>query len=227
VLYNFDKIIYNESQEDKMFIYALRDPRDNEIRYIGITNNLSRRLSWHIRKSKTLHRYSSRWIKGLTDAGYSPLIEILETVELQSEAYAAEKRWIQCGIEQGWQLTNHTEGGEGTPGLHWTDKQKQAFSEQKKGSKFTDAHRAALSFAQKERLERGESHVRTGMKHSQETKEKQRNAKLGKKMSNESKQKHSEQSKSSWKDPDIRARRIAGLKAYWDKKRQDKSDATE
>jgi hypothetical protein len=210
-----------------MFIYALRDPRNNEIRYIGITNNLKRRLGWHIRKSKELHRYSSRWIKGLIDAGHAPIMETLEAVESQSEAYAAEKRWIQYGIEQGWRLTNHTEGGEGTPGLHWSDEQKQAFSEQKKGSKFTDAHRAALSFAQKERLERGESHVRTGMKHTSETKEKQRKVKLGKKMSDESKLKHSERSKNDWKDPEIRAKRIAGIKAYWNLKRQEKSDGTE
>lgn len=173
-----------------------------------------------MRKSKTLHRYSSRWLKGVMDAGYAPIMETLETVESQSEAYAAEKRWIQHGIEQSWKLTNHTEGGEGTPGLHWTDEQKQAFSEQKKGEKFSDAHRASLSFAQKERLERGESHVRTGMKHSPETIEKMRQAKIGKKMSDESKEIHRQQSINSWKDPEIRARRLEGQRIAFAKRKE-------
>lgn len=203
-----------------MFIYALRDPRDNEIRYIGITNNLKRRLGWHMRKSKELHRYSSRWIKGLIDAGHAPLIETLEIVDSQSEAYAAEKRWIQHGIEQGWRLTNHTEGGEGTPGLHWTDEQKQAFSEQKKGAKFSDAHRAALSLAQKERLERGEPHVRTGLKHSPETIEKMRLAKIGKTMPDETKEIHRQQSINSWKDPEIRAKRLEGQRIAFAKRKE-------
>lgn len=35
-------------KQNMAFIYALLDPRDNKIRYIGKTNYLNSRYSWHI-----------------------------------------------------------------------------------------------------------------------------------------------------------------------------------
>lgn len=42
----------SEILQDKAFIYGLKDPRDNVIKYIGKTNRLKHRLSQHLKNIK-------------------------------------------------------------------------------------------------------------------------------------------------------------------------------
>lgn len=200
-----------------MFIYGLKDPRTDEIRYIGKTNDCAIRLHYHRTHCKTGRTHKDNWLVGLKTAGYEPDMVILEETETDAQAYEREQHWIAYGREQGWKLTNHTDGGEGTLGYQWTDEQRTAFSQKKKGTTFTDEHRAALSFAQKERLER-EPHVRQGMRHSPESVEKMRQAHTGKPL-NADHAKRSADRAAEWADPEIRARRIAGLKAYYERRK--------
>lgn len=200
-----------------MFIYGLKDPRTDEIRYIGKTNDCVVRLKYHRGHCKTGTTHKDNWLVGLKAAGYEPDMVVLEETQTDPQAYEREQYWIEYGRHQGWRLTNHTDGGEGTPGYRWTDEQRAAFSAKKKGVKFSDEHRAALSFAQKERLER-EKHVRKGVKHKPESIEKMRQSHTGKKLNADHQQRSTNRS-NEWNDPEIRARRMAGIKAYWDNRK--------
>lgn len=58
-------------------IYALLDPRNKAVRYIGKANNAQKRLKTHL--SDCLKRKSPvcLWVKELLDAGMKPTLEIL------------------------------------------------------------------------------------------------------------------------------------------------------
>jgi group I intron endonuclease len=195
------------------YVYALIDPRDNRIRYIGTTNDMEVRLKYHLGHLKTNRTHKSNWLLGLLSDGFTPLVKILETLDSEEEAFRRETFWISYGHRQGWALTNHTDGGEGAPGYKWTDEQRQKFSQKKKGSRFTDSHRKSLSDAQKLRLET-KPHVRTGKTHTEESKAKMANTKRGKK-SNYAPERRSVDREREWRDPEIRARRSEAIRLKW------------
>lgn len=97
-------------------IYALVDPRSNEVRYVGwTTNTLYVRLRRHICDSvRKRCTYKDRWVASLIDIGVRPLIEVLETGSGKGHG-EAEKRWISYFKNSGAKLTNHTDGGDGAP----------------------------------------------------------------------------------------------------------------
>ena len=57
-------------------IYALTDPRDDMIRYVGYTSrNISMRLKEHVSDKSPCHR--THWIQGLIRDGVRPTIMVL------------------------------------------------------------------------------------------------------------------------------------------------------
>lgn len=94
------------------FIYALIDPRDNAIRYIGKANDPQHRFQVHIRSCEKEATHKGRWIKGLKLLNLAPLLKIVEEIPFdrwkEREAY-----WIQYYHSQGAPLTNGTAGGDG------------------------------------------------------------------------------------------------------------------
>ena len=93
-----------------VYIYALCDPRDDAIRYVGRTVNLKDRYRNHLKAKWNTHRCC--WIKGLKEIGLRPKMIILETV-VESECRDAEMWWIGHLRETGCDLTNHSDGGDG------------------------------------------------------------------------------------------------------------------
>ena len=94
-------------------VYALKDPRNDKVRYVGVTREpLWRRLSNHISEKEKTHK--SCWIKSLLNDGVRPTIELLADVDnsLRSEA---EIGWIKFFRQIGADLVNSTDGGEGSP----------------------------------------------------------------------------------------------------------------
>lgn len=87
---------------DAVHIYVLRDPRSNEVRYVGATTNPEHRLFSHIhlaREYEAKQREKGEWIRELLAIGKKPIIETIEIVE-RSKAYDAETKWIEHYCER-------------------------------------------------------------------------------------------------------------------------------
>lgn len=103
----------------KIYIYQLIDPKNNEVRYIGKTvQDPKYRLYSHISVSKTGRKkdHTHSWIKSLLKINKMPIIKVIEeTFDINREIY-----WINYYTRNGFNLTNHTVGGEqGTLGATW------------------------------------------------------------------------------------------------------------
>lgn len=83
---------YWGSLTEPVVIYALVDPRDQTVRYIGITSkSLEQRLNEHLR-SPSNHR-TARWFGQLRASGQTPLIQGLASASYK-DWEALEIRWI-------------------------------------------------------------------------------------------------------------------------------------
>lgn len=95
-------------------VYALVDPRDQAVRYVGLSQNVHKRYAAHLviseRPNKTL------WIKELMQAGTPPALTVLETNLSRKEAEAKEGQWIQHYLDQGYALLNLSKNRKVKPG---------------------------------------------------------------------------------------------------------------
>ena len=87
------------------YIYALIDPRDDAVRYVGCAGDIDKRLGEHMR-SKSLGLPKYRWLAELKQCGLSPRLEILETVEGYLPTFAREEYWVKKLMGSGAPLTN-------------------------------------------------------------------------------------------------------------------------
>jgi hypothetical protein len=108
---------------DKITIYGLFDPVNDQCRYIGRTSqSLSRRLYQHIRRARKNVNSKSEWINSLLREGLKPSIKIIELVNIY-EWQEAERFWIELLHQFGFNLTNLDKGGRGGTRSHtiqWT-----------------------------------------------------------------------------------------------------------
>lgn len=95
------------------YLYILRDPNTNEVRYVGKTGNPKVRLSTHIRAAK-YHARNPRetWIHGLILNGQEPAMEILE-IHPEGTWESRERFLIDFYRQEGYNLTNVAIGGYG------------------------------------------------------------------------------------------------------------------
>lgn len=85
-------------------VYALVDPRDEQVRYVGYTKQaLNLRLTGHM-CDKT-GRKKSEWIAELKELGLRPQIIELEKTDMDSSD-EMEHKWALYFLEQGANLTN-------------------------------------------------------------------------------------------------------------------------
>lgn len=126
-------------------VYALIDPRDSSVRYVGVTtSSLHRRLTQHISDVRRLSGRKTDWLKELLGAGIKPSIKPLETGDGISWI-AAEKHWILHYSSA--VLYNASPGGK-MPSLEG----RAAISRKLKGVPKTPEMRAKLSAAMKGRV---------------------------------------------------------------------------
>lgn len=71
-------------------IYALIDPRDCAVRYVGKAKNSAARLLTHLRDAKSRRTPVYIWIRELRALGMTPVVEVLHVV--------AEDQW--CAVER-------------------------------------------------------------------------------------------------------------------------------
>jgi len=92
------------------FIYALKDPRTNIIRYIGKANEPYKRYKNHLNKCRDKNTHKRNWINSLREEKLKPVLEILEEVSIDKwKDYERMyiKKYIDCD------LMNYTDGGDG------------------------------------------------------------------------------------------------------------------
>lgn len=91
-------------------VYALTDPRTNDIKYVGVTSNMQERLARHLKREDKGKK--SDWIQELQELGLQPQMEILEQVSLSDDPFAREQYWIQYCRQEGYTLFNRKPGTE-------------------------------------------------------------------------------------------------------------------
>ena len=107
----------------KTYIYGLLDPDTKIIRYVGKSDCPKTRLSNHIQTSKKSKTHKSNWINLLIKNKKKPELVILEEVDFD-DWEEREKYWINKYKNEGNDVTNFTNGGEGSEKIHFIDKDK-------------------------------------------------------------------------------------------------------
>lgn len=74
------------------YIYALIEPKTETYKYIGVSNNPSRRLTEHCRYPSNAKK--ERWINHLANKGLLPEVIILKSTKRKDLALQLEKKYI-------------------------------------------------------------------------------------------------------------------------------------
>lgn len=91
--------------EGQNAIYALIDPTDHLVYYVGQTRKPRGRLVQHL----TMRHYKGTkavWLRRLEQQGQRPHMQILELVKGAEAALAKEQEWICLFVEKGMPLLN-------------------------------------------------------------------------------------------------------------------------
>jgi hypothetical protein len=129
-----------------IYIYVLKDPESNEVRYIGKTKRtLKYRLQRHLTDTDKNHKVN--WIQSLKNKNLIPLIESIEVV---TDSTWAEREvfWIEHYNSLGCNLTNSHAGG--ISGHNPTAETRAKISAAKKGTMISHETRIKMSTARKE-----------------------------------------------------------------------------
>ena len=96
------------------FIYILQNPVTLETKYIGKSNNPKKRFSHHCSVGYKSNNKTGNWLKSLKKLNLKPLMTIID--ETEGNWQDLESYWISQFRTWGFNLTNHTNGGEGVYG---------------------------------------------------------------------------------------------------------------
>jgi hypothetical protein len=132
-----------------VYIYGLKCPHSGAVRYIGKSNNPSKRLRAHIYGAMrhVYNHHAARWIRKLQESGLRPELRILELVPAGKDWRAAERDWIKRALDLGWPLTNSTAGGEGLDYLNPSDELAFRQNHRKAMRRFAQTSRGKAAFA--------------------------------------------------------------------------------
>lgn len=130
-------------------IYVLKDPRTDEIRYVGVTvQSLKARLSGHIcesRKKIKKKTHKLNWIRSLLDHGLEPVIESVETGTGDDAWPDRERFWIAHYRAILPNLTNDCDGGIGSLNHTVTEEQRINMSLSRNGAKRSAEAKARMA----------------------------------------------------------------------------------
>lgn len=100
-----DKLAFTEVPALEYWVYALVDPRNNEIRYIGATKNIHTRQGIHQRVTRSAAKNVREWAEALQSEGAVPRMVLLERVD-PACMETVEHQWIDKCLALGARLTN-------------------------------------------------------------------------------------------------------------------------
>jgi len=156
-------------------IYGLLDPRNGELRYVGKSTSGFRRVRNHTAVSNLKpSTKKNNWIKSLLSQGLAPKGVVLEECSNRDSLPELEKLAIAHYRSQGFDLLNHTDGGEGTCGRVMPEESRKRIAEAMGSRVISDETRKRMSEGQRGR-------VRTDM--DLEVIEKLKKSRIGKKNS--------------------------------------------
>jgi len=164
-------------------IYALFSTRNPEdYRYVGLTMyKMQLRMHQHkSRMNKNSKSYVHKWWRKEIADGYSVDYKILHVVQEHESINELEKQYITQFLNEGYRLTNLTEGGEGAPGYRFSDEQKQAQSIRnkelhQKNPEIKEKIKASLQKYQEEHPEEVAAQAEAGRKWAEEHPEHRKN----------------------------------------------------
>lgn len=135
-------LCYSRSMSNRPWeIYSLTDPRTLEVRYIGVTFRGKARLCEHIsRAARGGKTHRDCWLRSLIAAGLRP---IHGTMERGSGDGWPEREQFWIATHKAT-LTNHTDGGEGSPGYVPTPELRRKWSALRLGVPYAFGRRAAM-----------------------------------------------------------------------------------
>jgi hypothetical protein len=105
--------MYDWSKQPRFIIYALTDPRTDEIRYIGRSSTGMGRPLEHRSRVMREKTHKAAWVRSLIRKGLSYGFVVLKKCSDLEESIESEKEFILLHRLFGARLTNHTSGGEG------------------------------------------------------------------------------------------------------------------
>lgn len=138
-------------------IYALVDPRNDEVRYVGQTTYGETRFGQHGMEAflkQSERTYKTRWIRKLHRLGLNYKAAVLEEVPDPADLDLVESFWISQMLGMGCRLTNATKGGGGLRGHKHTEEHKRKISEAQLGEK---GHWFGKKFSLESRIKKSRS----------------------------------------------------------------------
>lgn len=87
----------------KFAVYALIDPRSDDVFYIGHTGNLPERKAQHIEGTDQL---SGLYVQQMKLNGFVPIVGVIERCKTLTQALSSEIYWIECFRARGAKLLN-------------------------------------------------------------------------------------------------------------------------
>lgn len=94
-------------------VYAVRDPRDGQVVYVGQTSDFVSRKRSHLRKAASSrpdyaagYQNIRTWMHDTVAAGVTPAFDVLEVVATLEMSLAAETRWVAWMAAAGHRLLN-------------------------------------------------------------------------------------------------------------------------
>ena len=116
-----------------IYIYSLKDPSTYQVKFIGKTIDVKRRLKEHTKPyNLKTNSLKNNWLKHIIGLGLYPIMEILDECD-KSNWEERERYWINYYRELGFDLKNMTNDGEGTDGAIRSEHFKVNLSKKRKG----------------------------------------------------------------------------------------------
>lgn len=89
------------------WVYVLRDPRDNRVKYIGCSTKPAKRFKDHLSFARMMHFSDCKtfvWLNELMHAGLKPVLQIVSDAMPLDVAYQFESDLITAFLKNGIEL---------------------------------------------------------------------------------------------------------------------------